>query len=192
MDCLYPKCAPMSSYQYGCRCQRCYGAHKAYHKAYRETNGRPIGRSNPKEVQCVQCRNHFYAVQETQIKTDIILCTSCKATWQRTIKLWRMHGASSELILQWMAKPVCWICEQPISTAVYNGKAAWNVDHDHTCHPGSYGCKHCIRGLAHARCNMSIGQLEALIQSLGVKRFDEVAAQLSEPFRWVPIRESLQ
>lgn len=33
------------------------------------------------------------------------------------------------------------------------------VDHDHRCHPGRYGCRRCVRGLLCPRCNGALGKL---------------------------------
>jgi hypothetical protein len=30
------------------------------------------------------------------------------------------------------------------------------LDHDHRCHPGPVGCRHCVRGAVCARCNKAI------------------------------------
>ena len=34
------------------------------------------------------------------------------------------------------------------------------LDHDHSCHPGKYGCPKCYRGLLHLACNVAVGRVE--------------------------------
>lgn len=34
------------------------------------------------------------------------------------------------------------------------------VDHDHSCCPGTYGCEDCVRGLLCLTCNAAIGMLK--------------------------------
>ena len=33
------------------------------------------------------------------------------------------------------------------------GLSAWSVDHDHRHHPGTYGCRLCVRGMLCSSCN---------------------------------------
>ena len=45
----------------------------------------------------------------------------------------------------------CWIC--------FDAKAI-NIDHDHSCCPGTYSCGNCIRGILCNNCNTAIGLLK--------------------------------
>jgi 5-methylcytosine-specific restriction endonuclease McrA len=41
MTCQYPTNKPMTGYQYGCRCDRCAGAHNDYHRDYQRDHPKP-------------------------------------------------------------------------------------------------------------------------------------------------------
>lgn len=60
------------------------------------------------------------------------------------------HGLSMEQFDAMLTAQlgVCAICAQP-------GKL--NIDHDHSCCPGSYSCGKCVRGLLCDDCNRGLG-----------------------------------
>jgi len=51
----------------------------------------------------------------------------------------------------------CAICGR---TAEATGRKYLDIDHDHSCCPGSYSCGQCIRGLICRACNHGIGLLQ--------------------------------
>ena len=127
---------------------------------------------------CEICGNRYGLVKRYYHVTHK-LCPSCKALWSRRFKLWRMHGASPELCMQWAHDPRCWVCDKPIVIDMHgNNRNNVHVDHDHRCHPGGYGCGRCIRGLAHADCNLKIGALESLLARMSDAQFDGVLLRL--------------
>jgi hypothetical protein len=52
---------------------------------------------------------------------------------------------------------ICVICREPADMLV-----EMVVDHDHSCCASRFTCGNCIRGILHPRCNVFLGQAEAL------------------------------
>lgn|SRR5574343_777059 len=65
------------------------------------------------------------------------------------------HGLTDQEFLAVMQSPSCGLCDSPSA-----GQPQWPIDHDHSCCPGPYGCRSCVRGLLCKRCNMRLSQVE--------------------------------
>jgi hypothetical protein len=86
----------------------------------------------------------------------------------------------------------CAICGR---TAEQTNRRYLDIDHDHSCCPGSYSCGKCIRGLLCRACNHGIGLLQdnaKILKSatLYLERCQNPGA--SETERRIPEREKLQ
>lgn len=72
-------------------------------------------------------------------------------------RLWR-YGLTPEAYAALLAVQdgLCAICRtnDPKGARI----SLWNVDHDHSCCPGTKSCGECIRGLLCGPCNRAIGQ----------------------------------
>jgi len=60
------------------------------------------------------------------------------------------HGLSPAELAALLASQdgLCAICRSPNP-----GAPSWPVDHDHRHHPGTYGCRLCVRGMLCTSCN---------------------------------------
>jgi hypothetical protein len=103
------------------------------------------------------------------------ICKPCAAKiardWQRDNPEQRLesqrrrnlkkHGITLEEYNQRLANQegVCALCSGPPTG---NGTAhrTLNIDHDHSCCPGSYSCGKCLRGLLCNKCNTALGLLQ--------------------------------
>ena len=101
--------------------------------------------------------------------------------WRRVYRIDQAHARKL------LDEPTCWICGGSLAwrftgRAYRGGKIeAVHVDHDHGCRNGCTGqssCGECVRGLAHGHCNVNLGHLETLINTVGVARARELVAVL--------------
>lgn len=69
----------------------------------------------------------------------------------------RRHGITPDEYEQMLSAQgnCCAICRTEAPT----DRRKWNIDHDHSCCPGPYGCRKCIRGVLCGNCNRAIGLL---------------------------------
>ncbi len=95
-------------------------------------------------------------------------CIECakkrRAQWARDntpkTKEYRLkykYGLSDDIVFALLRQQnnKCGVCSREFTeTLVYN------IDHDHSCCPGTKTCGECIRGLVCTRCNIGLGFIE--------------------------------
>lgn len=127
---------------------------------YRKNRAKPT-------LRCVRCAKSRRYEGET-------ICAACRTyLWQRTHPdeyrahnqnfsggrkelRYARHGITERIYLDLLAAQgdKCAICltEEP------GGRwGVWQIDHDHACCLGTYGCAACVRGLLCALCNQLLG-----------------------------------
>lgn len=82
-------------------------------------------------------------------------CKPCQTLVQRAAHLKRTYGMTLERYRAMLASQdgKCAICP-----ALPREDRALDVDHDHSCCPGSTSCGKCVRGLLCERCNVLLGR----------------------------------
>lgn len=83
-------------------------------------------------------------------------CSPC----EKTSGEMRRYGAKTEDVLEAQGG-ACLICgtDDP-------GSYRWQMDHDHSCCPGSSTCGKCIRGVLCHLCNLGLGSFKDSVETL--------------------------
>jgi hypothetical protein len=189
--CQWPDLTAASAYRYGCRCPRCRADHRQtgsprcsfpgcdqpkargsgrrYCPEHAVVPGAPGGA--PRSVECWWCGALFVTrVRAVHPAVPVPLCPGHRL-YAPVLRSWSMHHVTPDLQRAWLTDPLCWICQDPVDlTRRPPATRAPVVDHDHRCGCGKYSCGLCVRGLAHARCNLLVGHLEATCGVLGPER----------------------
>lgn len=90
------------------------------------------------------------------------LCQTCRSQANLLVKRAGHHNVPADTLLQWLDQGTCEICSAPLRLAGFHQDKPFNIDHDHGCCPGEYGCEQCVRGLLCTPCNTALGRIEAL------------------------------
>lgn len=103
--------------------------------------------------QCRMCRqvldrSKFANMPNGSLKT---YCRACQRAYSRKRVIER-HGLTIEEYAQMLARQNyrCYVCN-------YMSDESLNIDHNHSCCPGPYGCRKCVRGLLCSHCNRVLG-----------------------------------
>jgi hypothetical protein len=195
--CMWPDLAPGSAYRYGCRCPRCRtdkravaaplcsypgcdrpkvaGSGRRYCPDHAVVPGAPG--AAPMVVECGVCGAPFVVRMRTASHptTRVLLCPAHRP-FAAAVLVWAKHHVALDLQRRWLLDPVCWICGNAVDLTRRGTGRAPVVDHDHRCGCGAYSCGLCVRGLAHQRCNLYLGQLEGAVVLLGPARVAALAA----------------
>jgi hypothetical protein len=147
-------------------------------------NGVMTGGTTVTAQACDFCGNSYPQPRnQARARTSLFLCPGCRRAFGKKITMLRRHQIPWATIKIWLTDgSECWICQDHIDFG--NGDTYSKsvnspvVDHDHRCHPGDYGCEHCVRGLAHMKCNLLLGHLEAVVRRFGEERVTELVAGL--------------
>jgi hypothetical protein len=85
-----------------------------------------------------------------------------KANTDRANRRRHQHGLSDEEFAALVAAHdgLCGICRNPEKVVRAGRTGRLSIDHDHSCHPGTTGCRRCIRGLLCVRCNDALARVE--------------------------------
>lgn len=127
---------------------------------------------------CEECNKEFVLVDPQYIlygvKRRRMICRDCVAIIQQYEMYLpqheqkvTMHGVSlvQYLLLLKSQNFACALCN-----IEFQGVQGRFIDHDHSCCPGRYGCKRCVRGIVCPGCNTLIGFLET--KGNAIKKFD--------------------
>ena len=183
--CLYPHVTPQTSYQRGCRCDRCGnpknrqprptctypGCDTPRAKYQRKwcaehatqlavTGGAPPSGGGLYITECfnVWCSN---PVRTRRITGDLselrVYCAECQRQLP-TGHTCRSHHVTAEQIEKWITteKLACPGCHRSFTDDVRPA-----IDHDHQCCDSKYSqCGECVRGLLCTRCNVRLAYIE--------------------------------
>lgn len=140
----------------------------------RDSNRRHVGR----DYLCELCHRQFNGGTHSSNPNMPIFCVSCATKYKPFAKRWVQHGVSRSTIIEWLRAPVCYWCHESINLEAFSSSKSVNLDHNHNCCPGAFGCGKCYRGLVHPRCNLVIGVIEKAVDIMGPMQFSLRVYQL--------------
>lgn len=158
-SCLVPECNTMATTEY-CEMHR--------------TRLRKHGSVTP-TVQCWECKGDFVLTGKafnpsggkgTGARGHT--CPSCVATMLRLRDYWPNHFGKVNLHGISVVEYLLLLEAQDFSCALccerFTIKRNRSIDHDHSCCPGPWGCRNCVRGIVCVGCNTLVGYLETKTQ----------------------------
>lgn len=115
---------------------------------------RSIAEKTVRILVCRVCENDIPATGKGGKRAEF--CSeSCRTegNWRRN--LYRVHHIRIERFNEILAAQngVCSVCKWDFD----GNKSNMNVDHDHSCCPGRFGCGKCVRGILCSGCNGGMG-----------------------------------
>lgn len=103
-----------------------------------------------------QCRMCLQTLDNDKFATRpdgslVTYCRACQRAYSRKRVIER-HGLTIKEYAQMLARQDyrCYACG-------YTSDESLHIDHDHSCCPGPYGCRRCVRGLLCSHCNRILG-----------------------------------
>ena len=116
-----------------------------------------LHRGGGEYVRCEICKRSSRMDVRTKWKR---FCEGCRYKYGRFLVNAYRHNVPYEIIVRFIADPVCVICREQIN---FYG-SAFQIDHDHSCCPGGNGCEQCVRGVLCKRCNQRLGHYESFLR----------------------------
>jgi hypothetical protein len=136
---------------------------------------------------CLACDRTVTQRRAIGVYRSLLLCPAHRHL-RDLFNSWRhRYNLDDDQIRGLVCKPRCWVDGGDLTWRFENwaksraARGNVHVDHDHRCCPGDYSCGRCVRGLTHEACNRRLGQVEAMLEELGIERMHQLLDQLTEP-----------